>query len=222
MVQLVAAPIAVLLVTLPFFLVAEYRRQRRRIFALKLVCSLSFVTIGVLALASGHTSPYGFWMLAGLLFSLLGDLALVWQDQRRPFLIGLVFFLTGHVLYTVALVQVCGLNGKDIYLFVALVAGALIAYRFLDMDLGRMARPVLVYLVIIALMLSKALSTLYLGGFSGAGRWLVPVGGGLFFLSDSLLALYKFQRRTIRALRGANLTCYYAGQVLLALSLWYA
>jgi len=48
------------------------------------------------------------------------------------------------------------------------------------------------------------------------------IGGAvLFFVSDALLALVKFQRKPARYFRAMNLTAYYLGQILLALSLYF-
>ena len=60
-----------------------------------------------------------------------------------------------------------------------------------------------------------------MGGITGMALGLVVIGAILFFLSDALLALVKFQRNPARANRAINLTAYYTGQILLALSLYF-
>jgi len=104
---------------------------------------------------------------------------------------------------------------------VGVVGACIAAYRVLDMDLGTMKIPVLAYVLIISFMLTKALSSLYLGGITGPALGLVIGGAVLFFVSDALLALVKFQRKPARYFRAMNLTAYYLGQILLALSLYF-
>ena len=218
-------PPVILILTMPFFLVAEYRATRRvQVLPLKLLCSLCFVATGGLGilLAGGTTNrTYDSLMLAGLLLSLLGDLALVWKDSRKAFTLGLGAFLVAQVVFGAAFSLVNGLSVWDLPLFTALFLGPVAASRYLDLDVGQMKIPVLAYLLVIAFMFSKALSSLYLHGFTPPADWLIPLGAGLFFASDGFLALFKFQRKKIQPFRAVNLITYYAGQVLLALSIFY-
>lgn len=219
-----AVPIVILLVVLPFFLRAEYRGTRSTRLPLKAVCSLCFVALGAISAITGIKGPvaaYDGLMLAGLGLSLVGDMLLGWSLERRTFLFGLVAFLIGHVLYSAAFTLANGFAAWDLLIIAVIVGGCIAAYKVLDLDLGKMKTPVLVYLLIISFMLTKALSSLYLGGITGAALWLVVIGAILFFISDALLALVKFQRKPARAFRAINLTCYYLGQVLLALSLFF-
>jgi uncharacterized membrane protein YhhN len=217
-------PTLVFAVALPTFLWAEYRAGRRTTLLTKLTCSLCFIVFGILGAAFGRQGPvaaYDGLMLAGLFLSLVGDLALVWGDQRRMFMLGLAAFLTAHLLYTAAFILANGLALWDLPILAALLAFPLTAYRFLDMDCGKMKGAVLAYMVVISVMLTTALSTLYLGGISGPAYWLVPIGAVLFYFSDGILALVKFRRRCSACFRAINLITYYLGQVLLALSLFF-
>jgi uncharacterized membrane protein YhhN len=221
-----AFPAFLMAFTLPVFLRAEYRSGLRPILLLKMVCSLCFLAFGLLGIVyhswQGPVVAYDWLVLAGLIFSLLGDMALVWGKQRRPFLFGLVLFLVAQVLYSTAFSLVNELSGWDLLVLVVIVAAVLEAYRFLDMDLGQLKIPVLAYVLVISFMMTKALSTLYLRGLTGPAAWLVPVGAALFFASDGFLALFKFQRHPVDAFRGVNLVTYYLGQVLLALTIYFS
>jgi uncharacterized membrane protein YhhN len=219
-----ALPIVTLLAVLPFFLRAEYQRRRSVMLPLKLVCSLCFVLLGVFGAVIGRAGPvaaYDGLMLAGLVLSLAGDMLLGWSLERRTFLLGLVAFLVAHLLYSTAFSLANGFSAWDLLIMAVVAGGCVAAYQFLDMDLGKMKIPVLVYLLVISFMLTKAFSSLYLGGITGAALWLVVIGAVLFFVSDALLALVKFQRNPARANRAMNLTAYYIGQTLLALSLYF-
>jgi uncharacterized membrane protein YhhN len=160
-------------------------------------------------------------MIAGFALSLLGDLALVWIDRRPYFVIGLGLFLLAQVCYGLAFSFANGFSAWDILLFATFAGMPLAAYFLMDIDVGTMKGPVLAYLVVIAFMLAKAVSTLYLFGLPQPAYWLAPLGAGLFFISDAVLALHKFHRRPWVGLRAVNLVTYYAGQVLLALTVWF-
>jgi uncharacterized membrane protein YhhN len=213
-------PLAVFFVTLPAFLVAELRAGRLTVLPLKILCSLCFITVALLGIGLGASrTHYGTLMLIGLCFSLLGDLALVWKDQRKPFMLGLAAFLVAQVIYGAAFSLQNGFSAWDLLLFAALAGTPILAYRFIDMEVGRMKIPVLAYVAVIAFMFAKALSSIYLEGIPMPALLCVVVGAGLFYISDVFLALFKFHRRPRKALRVANLTTYYCGQMLLAFSI---
>jgi uncharacterized membrane protein YhhN len=217
-------PLGILLITLPIFLMAEFRSRKQIILPLKMICSLSFIAIGVLGiLLGGEQAPTGYQvlMVIGMIFSLLGDLALVWKEGRRPFMLGLGAFLLAQALYSAAFSLANGFSAWDALFFALLVAIPITAYRFLDMDVGKMKIPVIAYMVVIAFMFAKALSSLYLNGITMPAGWLVPLGGGLFYLSDGFIALYRFHRKQPKVFRALNLPIYYVSQALLAVSLFY-
>lgn len=219
-----AIPIVAFLAVMPFYLRAEYRFKRREFMPLKLVCSLCFLTVGLISAALGRTGPapaYDGLMIGGLVLSLIGDMLLAWSLDKPFFTLGLLAFLVAHVLYSTAFTLANGFSAWDLLILVALVAGCFAAYKVLALNLGRLKIPVIAYLLVISFMLTKALSSLYLGGIDAPARWLVIVGAILFFVSDGVLALIKFQRNPARANRAINLSTYYVGQILLALSLFF-
>jgi len=214
-------PLAVFIVVLPVFLTAELRAGRMTVLPLKLICSLCFISVAVLGLILGpHTPQFDGLMLAGLCFSLLGDVALVWKDERKPFLLGLSAFLVAQIIYGVAFSMRNGFAFWDLLLFVILAGIPVVGSRFVDVEVGRMKVPVLAYVVVISFMFAKALSSFYLEGIPAPALWCVIVGAFLFYISDIFLALFKFHRRPHKALRVANLTAYFIGQMLLAFSIF--
>lgn len=219
-----AIPLVVILAVMPFYLRAEYRFDRRTYLPLKLVCSLCFLTVGLISAALGRTGPvpaYDGLMIGGLVLSLIGDVLLAWSTERSFFILGLLSFLVAHVLYSTAFTLANGFSAWDLLLLAALLVGCFAAYKVLALDLGKLKIPVIAYLLVISFMLTKAVSSLYLGGIDALARWLVVVGAVLFFISDGVLALIKFQRNPARADRAINLSTYYLGQILLALSLFF-
>jgi uncharacterized membrane protein YhhN len=169
---------------------AAYRNQRLAHYVFK---PLTIVFIIFIALQPNHpaSSFYRYMIIAGLLFSLAGDIFLM-LPQDRFFIRGLISFLVAHVFYIAAFLGESGraLSLRGVVPF--LIYGALMM-RVLWSHLGKMRLPVLLYMLAILTM-----------GWTATSRWilteqtgsLLAMLGALFFIaSDSLLALNKFKGR---------------------------
>lgn len=157
---------------------------------------------------------------AALLFSLVGDVALMLQHlDRFNFLIGLGAFLLAHLCYTFAF----GLNiaeaGPGGNLLAPIVLGlGIAAYGFFfAMDLMPyvdqvVALPVIVYIcaiVLMGIMAAFRFGRTYLRSFM-----LVMIGAVLFGASDSILAVNRFMKPLPHAEWSIMLT-YALGQFLI-------
>lgn len=127
------------------------------------------------------------WVLAGLVFSLGGDVALLWP--QRGFLPGLVSFLIAHLAYLVAFTRVQRLAAWPMaFAAYALVAG-FILWRLWPGVPAALQIPVLAYVLCLAAMAAQAAVLWRRGADRGA---LLALGGALFVASDALLATNKF------------------------------
>ena len=158
-------------------------------------------------------TPYGTWILAGLLLSLAGDVLLIPKDSSRAFLAGLVSFLLGHLAYTIAF-AVRGLDPlTSVVAMAAVLALGVIALRqLLPFVSERMRRPVLAYVVVISAMLVCAAGTV-----GAAGRPAIFAGAFAFYLSDLAVARQRFVRRSFLN-KAWGLPLYFGAQLLLAWS----
>ena len=123
----------------------------------KPIAALAFVWMAI-SLGAPDT-PYGSWLLAGLLCCLAGDLLLM-PDSERCFLAGLVAFLCGHLLYGAAFLHLprhfAGLAASAIPAVLLLV---FVARWLLPRVPARMQWPVGAYtLVITGMLLCAGLS----------------------------------------------------------------
>lgn len=147
-------------------------------------------TIVVIAFAwrrAGGRADVRRWVLAGLVFSLGGDVALMWPQQG--FLPGLVSFLLAHLAYLWAFTRERRLAARW-QPFAAYGALALLILGQLWPGVpGPLRAPVVAYVVGLASMAAQA-AVLWRAGLPRAG-WLA-LGGGLFLCSDALLATNKF------------------------------
>lgn len=156
---------------------------------------------------------YGRWVLAGLLTSLAGDIALMLK--RKRFTAGLVCFLIAHLYYATAFAS--GVPFRPSFgILVPLAACAAAVYLILRPRLGAMRLPVAAYVLVIAAMVALAANRYIQSGSEKALGALV--GAGLFLVSDTSLAVNRFIRKR-RLGQLLTLGTYFAAQALIALSI---
>ena len=147
-------------------------------------------TLAVIAYAfgRGHEAPDSRrWVLAGLLLSLAGDVALLWPTQG--FLPGLVSFLLAHAAYLVAFTRRARLGARGApFAVYAVVAGAILWFLWPSVP-GALRLPVLAYVVALAAMAAQAAVVWRTGAPGGA---VLALGGALFVASYAMLAMNKF------------------------------
>jgi uncharacterized membrane protein YhhN len=152
-------------------------------------------TIFILARAwpRGHDQPQvRRWVLAGLVLSLVGDVALLWPQQG--FLPGLVAFLLAHVCYIVAFARATRFAARPLaFVFYAAVAGGVLSQLWPSVPAALRA-PVMAYVVALAVMAAQAAVVWHAArGTPEAARARgLAIGGALFMTSDALLAINKF------------------------------
>jgi uncharacterized membrane protein YhhN len=127
-------------------------------------------------------------IFAALLFSLLGDVLLLFQESNPLFFIfGLIAFLAAHICYIIYFItikkQEGNTNWSALIILLTLAYGiALVSLLF--PKLGELKLPVIVYAATICTMLIAALHI--------KANKFFAIGGILFVISDSLLAINKF------------------------------
>jgi uncharacterized membrane protein YhhN len=208
-------PIPVLLITVLLLIRAEFRVEQRQIYFFKPLSTLLVILVAVLSFSTPDVNVgYTVGILAGLLLSLGGDVALMFPEDKA-FLVGLVLFLLGHVAYIVTFTLFNGFYTGDLISGLVLLILAIVVYRYLEPGLGKMKGPVIGYITIICLMVNRAVSVIF-GAFTLTQTWLIIMGATLFWMSDLMLAVNRF-RRPFEAHR-FSLAFYYGGQLLIALS----
>jgi uncharacterized membrane protein YhhN len=136
-------------------------------------------------MASAHRARR--WVLAGLGLSLAGDVALLWPQEG--FLPGLVSFLLAHLAYLVAFTRVQRLAAWwPAFAMYGVVAGSIL-WRLWPGVPPALQVPVITYVVCLASMAAQALVLWRRGEARGL---VLAVGGGLFVVSDAILATNKF------------------------------
>ena len=209
-------PIPFLAITVTVLVWAEFRGNRRLVYLVKPASTVLVIAVALLALLAPDAElPFTLWVVAGLILSLGGDVALMLRTDRA-FLIGLVLFLLAHIVYAIGFTLPNGFHAQDLVSGGVLLAVAVAVYAYLRPGLGRMQIPVIFYIAVICIMVNRAISTFYGNAFTTTQAWLLTLGATLFWLSDLVLAVNRF-RHPFEANR-LSLFLYYGGQLLIALS----
>ena len=160
----------------------------------------------------------------GLCFGALGDILLNLRfvfpsNGQSIFLMGVVAFLIGHILYLCAIVPL----SQNLLLCIvvgAILAAALLARIFKVLTVKPIFKVFgVLYLGAIILMTTVAIGNVIAD--PRAATWLYAAGGVLFTMSDLVLIFYMFGKEQKFSMRITNLTLYYLGQLLIAFSLFY-
>ncbi len=173
-------------------------------------------TLLILGIALSVVAPvselYRWLVVAGLLFSMAGDIFLMLPHDL--FVWGLVGFLIAHLLYIAAYCSRTGFRFTW-WMLLPYLAYTLALLYFLWPTVGPMRIPVIVYGLVLMVM-----------GWQAAEQWLAlrdlsallaMAGALLFMASDSVLAINKF-RQPIANQTLIVMTTYWAAQLLIAWS----
>lgn len=209
-------PIPFIIVTVILLVRARFREEPRQEYIFKPVSTVLVILVALLSLLTPSARlAFTLWVVAGLVFSLGGDVALMLRTQRW-FLIGLLLFLLAHVVYSVAFTIFDGFHAEDLISAVVLLVLGVAVYLYLRPGLGTMQGPVIFYIVVICFMVNRAVSAFYGQAFTSTQAWLLAVGAILFWLSDLMLAINRFRHPF--KVEPTSLFLYYGGQLLIALS----
>lgn len=162
---------------------------------------------------SRASSPYGLAILAGLFFSLLGDIFLMLPSDR--FRSGLFSFLLAHICYIFAFLSDSPFaTPLAPYLFSFGLGGAAVPALWTGIP-ARLRLPVAVYVAVLLVMVSQATSRAV--HLHAAPAVCASLGAALFLLSDALLAWARF-RKPFPAAQALIHATYFPAQWLIAIS----
>jgi len=209
--------VPVLVGTVFLLIRAQLRAKRRQVLVLKSLCTLIVIGVASMSVFRSVWNPtYTTGVLLGLVFSLVGDIAMVFEEKREALLVGLTSFLVAHIAYAITFGVLGQVSAWDVLPAVLLAASGIGIYRLLSSNLGAMRWPVVAYIAAISVMVSRGVSTLSSPAFDATQAAMIAAGAVLFYASDAILALCRFWRPW--RYRRISLTLYYTGQLLIALA----
>lgn len=209
------------LVLAGLFIMEENKEKYVAAVVLKGLASLCFVVVGVMAGDGSHLAKL---VLAGLILGCIADVLLnlrwVFKEKGKLiFLVGILVFLSGHIVYLAAILPMAKSWVICFVIGIILTAG-LMKWIFTKITAEKAFKIFGVfYIGAIVLMNCVAISNLITG--PSAFTALFAAGAVLFLISDIVLILNTFGPESKFSLRITNLSLYYLGQLLIALSLLY-
>lgn len=194
------------------------RRNKRVEYVVKPATLVAIIIAALLMMRGPHDARLGLFFVAGLVFSLAGDVFLMLPGERF-FLPGLSAFFVAHVCY------IAGLNPTlppvaSILVLVPVAVVGVTLYRRIAAALRKsgdlsMLVPTGAYAAILSLMLFSAWATLFRPDWTWMAQVAVITGATLFFASDAMLAWNKFVAPSHK-LHVAVIVTYHLAQIALA------
>ena len=213
-------PIPFLVLTCGLLIRAEMRSNSRQVYLWKPLSTLLVILVCALSFGRPDVSGTFTWLiLLGLVLSMGGDIALMFRSDSA-FLAGVGSFALAQLTYGLTFRLFGGFYAREIPVAVVLLLIGVGFFIYVHSHLGPMRIPIMIYALLISFMVCSAAATLFDSGFSVIQGILLTVGASLFYTSDIILAVNKF-RHPFRMSRLANLSTYYAGQLLIALAASY-
>lgn len=199
---------------------AQFRNKPKLVYFTKPISTLIVIAMALLSfLEPARNMTYSVGVLVGLLFSMAGDVALMFQEQRRFFMLGLVFFLLAQIAYALVFNLLGSFSALDIVSLAILLVVGVGFYTLIKPGLGKLRIPVIAYMVVISIMVDRAISTTASPLFSVNQGLMVAIGTVLFYISDMILAANRFWKPW--KYERFSLFFYYSGQMLIALAASY-
>ena len=170
-----------------------------------------------LRFVKGHINSFHRLILIALVFSWIGDITLQLSNIKEDFfIVGLGSFLVAQLIYLLAFFSTKGGNVvyRKIYLALPVVIYCVFILWVLWDGLGDMMLPVTVYCVVIHTMLLAAINRKE--KVNSQSYQLVLFGAILFILSDSLIAINRFEQ-AFELARITIMSSYVTAQYLIAI-----
>lgn len=207
------------LVLAALFLYQEGKENYVWAVVLKGLASLCFVVLGLICSPGSHTARLVvIGLVLGCVADVLLNLRMVFKEKGQLiFLVGILVFLSGHILYLAAVLPMS--PNWILCLAAAAVLTALLMIRLFKRISAKPAFKIFGVFYIGAIMLLNCVAFANLFAAPSAFTGLFAAGAVFFLVSDVVLILNTFGPETRRSLRVTNISLYYIGQMLIALSL---
>ena len=164
----------------------KYKHKQAFVYVCKPLTTILIIGSATLSSVQNNSSIM-YFVLAGLGFSLIGDVFLMLPDL---FLYGLSAFLLAHISFMLGFLKVN--HSVHISLLLPFIVGVCFLYSYLYPGLHKYKYPALVYIIFITMMSWRAWEC-YLGNHT-TGSLMIGTASLLFIFSDAALAINKFKK----------------------------
>ncbi|MBQ9911618.1 MAG: lysoplasmalogenase [Firmicutes bacterium] len=212
----------VCLAVMILFIRCEHGKNYTLAVILKGLASAAFVILGFLGKGMCSDPVFAGHVFTGLILGCIADVLLnlrfVFEKKGKIiFLVGILVFLSGHILYLVALMPKCS------HLMLCIGIGAVLTVFTMIWLFKRItaaaAFKIFGVFYIGAIMIMTCVAVGILIDSPSAASAVFAAGAVSFLISDIVLILNTFGKESKFSLRIVNLSLYYVGQLLIALSL---
>ena len=203
------------------FIAVEKKEKYVAAVILKGMASLCFVCLGLLCYTAGGFSQL---VIAGLIFGMLGDILLnlrylFKENGQKVFLVGILIFMIGHIMYLIALI------GAAYRAIIPIAIGVVIAAVLLKWIFSKVtaakAFKIFGIFYVGAVTIMAVVAVWNVINVLHKTNLLFALGGVLFLISDVVLIFNTFTGTSKFSMRVTNLSLYYIGQILIACSIMY-
>lgn len=204
------------------FILIENRKKYVPAVVLKGCASLMFILLGAYGLSFATLPGFAKVIFWGLIFGGIGDVCLnlrfvLEKAGQKVFLGGILAFLIGHVLYLAALIPLC--SRVWLWLLIGAAVAAALLYWILTSVEAEKAFKIFGVVYVGAVVLMTAVSVGVFLTRHTTGSLIYMIGAVFFTASDIILIFNTFTKDGKAWMRPANLSLYYLGQLLIALSI---
>lgn len=217
--------IVLCLLIMSIFIYFEKKEKYVLAVILKGLASLMFVLLGFwcsrVITDPNFTKMVRIGLILGLIADVLLNLRFVFKQKGKiVFLVGILVFLSGHILYLCALIPT--VKNVLLPLIVGVVLTVIIIKWIFTQIEAQKAFKVFGIFYIGAIVIMNCFAIANLIQDPTNARYIIFVIGAISFLiSDIVLILNTFGKTTKFSLRVTNLSLYYIGQILIAVSMLY-
>ena len=198
----------------------------------KTIDSLLFLSLGIYLYFYKGQPNIGIFIILGLTFGLLGDVALAFKSivkAKDKFftLLGMTFFIIGHIFYTTGLFVNYYVPGNVVHIIIPLVVAILIALSIVAIELklkfklGGFKYFGIIYFTALFSVSMSCLSLNILHSFQNTFLILMLVGALVFASSDVLLTRTYFKENCPKGFLISTSITYYLAQFLIAFTLFF-
>ena len=201
------------------FLTYEKRKQYVPAVIFKGLASMCFVIIGIYNSSGTETARFiVLGLVIGCIADVLLNLRMVFEKKGQLiFLVGILVFLTGHIMYLAAVLPLC--HNKPVCIASGIVLTALLMIWIFRQITAKTAFKIFGVVYIGAIMVLNCVTAANFIVSPSAFTGLFAAGAVLFLVSDIVLIFNTFGSEFKQSLRNTNICLYYAGQLLIAISL---
>lgn len=190
----------------------------RRRGVVKILTSASFVGAGIYACSTLGAGLH-LVLFAGLVCAALGDVLLVFMDEHRFFVAGVLSFSVASLMFSVYSVLQYGWHWWSLLVFAAVEICNVVCQKAGVISYGKSKVYLNIYTVLVTACGALGL-TLFCQGLASLPMFLFGLGCFLYFMSDFCLGLYMFRFHN-RVVDSVNSVLYFPSMLLIALSLLF-